>query len=292
MKNPVSIASALSTCALSLCVLSVAPAATAESVLYIQNFDNIAGSGTRTAVNEQFSGWNSYISKKAVNMADRTFINQNNDAEPPTFGQLQSYSYSMSTTVTPGYMGGFLGQATTPNSGSQGSPIMAAVYTGLSIDIASYTDLNISWQGNASAAGPLTRLLLQVDGQWYATDTAFTLLSGGAADLDKASHTFSYSFSEAASAWREFTLTPSTITDPALANGTMSVGTGTLAESLSGTITGIGIYTAFATDGTNSTVRYDQLKITGAAIPEPLHAGLLLGLLAAGAVVYSRRKSS
>lgn len=296
MKNPARIVSSLRASALALCAVGAASVAAAQSALYTQNFDNIAGSGTRTPINQQFAGWNAYISSKAFNMADKTQYNFNNDAPTPAGGSLQANSYSFSTTAVPGYQGGYLTHATATAGGGLGSPIIASVYTGLSINLANYSDLSFSWQGNASAVGPSTRLLLQVGGQWYATNATFTLRAdagfSAATDLDKTGNTASFTFSDAASAWREFTLEPGNATNLYEAgNGTMSIG-GTASGALSGTITGVGLFTAFAENGSQTTVRYDQLNIIGTAIPEPAQASLLVGLCVVGALTCSRRRRS
>jgi hypothetical protein len=182
-----------------------------------------------------------------------------------------------------------------PTSASAaGSPIFAAVGTGLSINTAAYENIAISWRENIGAAGTVsTRVLLQVGGQWYVSAQAFTPTVGANTALDTVGATLSLNYNPAASSWNSFNLTPSTATNGDVAiselqSGTMSIGA-TAVSDLSGTITGVGL---FSQSSTTATIRIDQLNITATPIPEPANIAALLGLAGLGLTLIRKRRNA
>lgn len=265
------------------------PLIRAQAILFAENFTN--STGAVQPVNPHLSGWNAYISKKAFNMVGKDQYNYNNDAPAPGSGSLQAraYGYSDGGDGSVGYQGGFLIQAVANANGGLGTPIIASVYTGLSIGIADYSDLNFTWQANTSVAGPVTHILLQVDGNWYVSSASTFPVTGGAADLDKSAAGQTLAFSPIDTVWNTFTLNPGTATNVYEAgNGEMGIGA-VASGNLTGTITGIGFLTVFATGGPQTNVRYDQLRITGIAIPEPAAFVAIAGGIIFVSVMFRRR---
>ncbi|EIP98526.1 PEP-CTERM putative exosortase interaction domain-containing protein [Opitutaceae bacterium TAV1] len=272
-------------------IFTATPPAQAQTILFAENFTN--STGAVQPVNPHLPGWNAYISRKAFNMAGKDQYNYNNDAPVPGSGSLQARAYGFTDGGAggAGYQGGFLIQAVANANGGLGTPIIASVYTGLSIGIADYSNLSFTWQVNTSVAGPVTHILLQVDGDWYASSAFITPVTGGAVDLDNSSASRTFAFSPDATAWNTFTLNPGTATNTYEAgNGEMGIGAAA-SGNLTGTLTGIGFLTVFATNGPQTNVRYDQLQITGTAIPEPAtFAAVVAGIILAAAMFRRRAR--
>lgn len=154
-----------------------------------------------------------------------------------------------------------------------------AYESGLSINPADGA-LNISWQHHASLAGNAeTRLLLQVGGQWVATNGTFSPLGTGLLSVfgDTANaglFTNSFVFTSSASSWRDVTF---------ISGSTLSIsGTARTADLANAPITAIGFY--YVASGSVST-RIDTLQVD--QVPEPHLSALLL---AGGLGLVARRK--
>lgn len=140
--------------------------------------------------------------------------------------------------------------------------------------------LNFSWQHHASVTGNAeARLLLQIGGQWIATNQVYnpagigTLADFGAA-AGAGAFTNSFTFSTAASEWRDVTFTPTI--------GLSISGTARTTDLTVAPITAIGFY--YTASGTVST-RIDTLQVD--QVPEPHLTALLL---AGGLGIAARRR--
>jgi hypothetical protein len=134
----------------------------------------------------------------------------------------------------------------------------------------------VSWyQGNANA-GNSFRVAVQIGGAWYASDAAFTGPAvGSAANFGTQAEAKSFTWTTAASAWRNLTFTPGT---------SLSLGA-VLTEALpTGDLTGFGLYT----NNRSGILRFDTFTIT--AVPEPSSFAALAGLGALGFVAARRRR--
>lgn len=266
---------------------SALTSAAAPQTLFTENFNSPAPN----SVLNSLPGWEGYISKKAYKLSEGFQYNYNNDAPTPNAGVTQARLLGNYTdNPVAGAAGGYLNVNTTNASGALGTPIIAAVRTGLDISLTAYDDLTVSWKGvgvtanGAWADNPITtRVLIQVGGQWYASAAEYALSGGGYEAALNAAEFSSFVITPDPSAWLTFSLVPSTLSNSwGAADGVMGVGDMPV-TSLSGSITGIGLLTTFptfASDGIPTSASYDQLSITGVpVIPEPRHAAMLAGFV-------------
>ncbi|PAW77893.1 MAG: hypothetical protein B9S32_09855 [Verrucomicrobia bacterium Tous-C9LFEB] len=228
-------------------------------VLYSQSFTNATGATSGVSM----AGWNAYIGANAVNVTG-----------PGSVAALTAgNSVTMpNKTGNPNTSNGFLQFYNGENTGLV-SQSFSAVVTGLNLNLTSGTSM-ISWKMNTSlATSQELRLLVQVGGAWYVTNSTFaqTALSQSTAGNFDVADTGSFLFSTAASTWSAFTLIGNS--SSSVADGTMAIGATQTLDLSSSTITGIGFYAAVSTR--YNILRIDSLEVN--AVPEPSSLMLLLG---------------
>ena len=238
-------------------VLFLASVATTQAaVVYEETFNN---SGTGNA-NISTVGWNKYFGATAGNPAGNEDWN--------------SYASSVDKGGVTASDVLFL------NNGATANATFAITDTSLGLaSPVSVSDItSVTWsQGNSNTAIQV-RLMVQVGGSWYATNTAFTnsavrILSDVETpvlpDVSK-----SFTFTTAASSWRLLTLTPGV---------EMSISASAITSDLSGNITGVGFLVQHPASGTNQSARFDTLQINAtSSVPEPSTFALLAGLAGLG----------
>jgi hypothetical protein len=222
------------------------------AVLYSESFTHAGGGGEVTTSTVQ---WASYYSSTAQPIASSTATprmaignQQGSDAGP---GYL--FSQGAGTGTTHPYAG-----------------FESTAFSILPTDITTITFT----QGN-SATSLATRIMVQQNGNWYATNLTFgTAAMGLAAFQTGSAELETFNFTLTASAWHSVTINP---------NIALSVAGATIASDLSSTapITSIGFYTT----SDSGVTRIDEVKING--IPEPSFA-MLLG---AGTMLAFRRRN-
>lgn len=144
----------------------------------------------------------------------------------------------------------------------------------------------ISFSFASTQATVSVRLMVKVNGQWYASDTYFTTTSSMTeAGFEAASTedvTKSLTFTLDASAWREVTLTP---------GSALSISSTTLESDLtSSDIDGIGFYLENSHQNWGSSNYIDTLEVTTAAIPEASSSAWLLGGVTALLCLWKRNR--
>lgn len=222
------------------------------AVLYQEDFTHVGG-GAEVATSTV--GWVSYYTSTAEAIAN-----------PAAAPRMAIGNQPGSDNLNPGYL---FSQGAGTGTTHTYVGFENTAFSILPTDISTITFT----QGN-SATALATRLMVQQDGNWYATNATFGTIAmdlpafrAGSAELE------TFNFVLTASAWRAVTITPGI---------ELSLATGTIASNLSSTapITSIG----FLTTSNSGITRIDEVKING--IPEPSSA-LLLG---AGATLALRRR--
>lgn len=139
---------------------------------------------------------------------------------------------------------------------------------------------SISFYSRNVDAGDLFRIVIGLDvggtTQWYASDATYKNTTGGAGfGTNGELHTLN--FTNAASAWRALTFTPSSV---------LSLGATTLGANLPGNnLVAAGLYLSGSTGGNHAgTMRYDNFNID--IVPEP--SALALGALGTGLLAFRR----
>ncbi len=221
--------------------------------LYQQDFNNSSSTLNATAASVS---WSAYVGSGAVNVSN---IAGGGSEDRVSISYLAG---------NPNTSLGFL-FAANPQTSNQ---VFAAVTT-----FSSITPTTFTWkQGNANT-GTSVRLMVQVNGNWYATSQAFTnsvsyavgdFATSTSADVSKA-----FSFTTAASAWRSVSL---------VSGSTLSLGAVLGSDLSSSAITGVGFFIQSPTINVSS--RLDSLVI----VPEPSAIGLAgLGVLS---LAFFRRR--
>lgn len=213
------------------------------------------------------------------------------DADGPGGGFTSYFGVSKST----GNSIGLAGINTTPAepatgpgflfvSGGAANPGAAnwiADTTAYTIDTSAYAIDDISfYSGNAYTAS-LEHIVVQIDGNWYASVATFgnavAVASAGAFATGAQQDTFTWT--TAASAWETLNYTPGT---------TLSIGS-VLTSPLSGdNVTGFGLYSD-GVGGAGSTTRADTYEIDATVVPEP--SSIVLGLFASVGMLMGLRRS-
>lgn len=162
-------------------------------------------------------------------------------------------------------------------SGSQN----LALTTEYSFDLAGYENVSFSWyEGNAHASESM-RMVIRIDGLWYASTDTFTTAAMGIAGFGAQAELKTLAFDPDPAKWSllnfngNYTVgvTPGTGTPTNSSLGTVTLGAAPAAP-LSGVITGFGVYTEF--NGGTGNMRLDTFQIDATAVPEPSGAHLLL----------------
>lgn len=211
--------------------------------LYEQDFIN--NSGANAAVNTV--GWNAYLGSTAtVKSADAGG------------GSVDRIGISY-LAGNPNTSNGYLYTANTLSA----NQIFAMTATFTSI-----APTTITWREGNSSTGISVRLMVQVGGNWFATDQTFSnaVAYSTAADFSNSSSADvmkSFSFTTTASSWRNVTLVP---------GSTLSLGAVLSTDLVSSSITGIGFFVQ-SPSTLNVASRLDTLVI----VPEP-QTPILLGL--------------
>lgn len=250
------------------CLIMAGSATTAQAqTLYSQNFTNTYGSSQGV----YRDGWSGYIGAGALNVS--------------TSGNNATYTGASAVTLgnAAGNPNTSIGFLSFYNQGAAaGAQSFSAVVTGLNLALTSGVS-TITWQMNTSSVTSQTlKMLVQVDGAWYISNSGFTQTALSATTFDTAS-TGSFVFNTLASTWSTFTLTPS------LDNtGTMAIGSALGADLGSSTITGLGFYSEISTR--YNSIRIDSLEVN--AVPEPTTLALLMGGCGLMAVIRRPRKAS
>ncbi|GAT35251.1 PEP-CTERM protein-sorting domain-containing protein [Terrimicrobium sacchariphilum] len=232
--------------------------ATHAAAIYLETFP---GNSSANAAMSTI-GWTAYKGASATNITSTTGGSQ--------------YVAIANLAGNPGPAIGFLAIV---NSGSPqpAAESYATFQTGLSLA----NPTTISWNMNGNGPASPLRLLVQVSGSWYATDSTFipTSFTSGANFTNAPAQDVyrSFNFTTDKSAWRSFTFSQGV---------GMSVGNTTISSDLaSSTITGIGFYADLSS---GSVLRVDQLQV----VPEPGSAALLLGAGAMFVLLRVRRRTA
>lgn len=221
-----------------LALPSLIPSSLQAAPIYEETFTNTSVPLNNQPVN--YVGWNGYSGASGTDISAVT-------PSGSTYAGISNVAGNPNSTV--GYLS-FVNNST-PTT-------FAAVETGLSLN--SPTD--ISWAMNANASGNSVYLLVQVDGNWYASLNPFTTPAVGNATDFQTSPTVSTTFTTNASAWRNFTLNPGT---------SMALGSALGSNLSSSVVTGIGFYTT-----STGVTRIDTLQV----VPEPgAMAMVVMGLM-------------
>jgi|GEM_PF-5416106 hypothetical protein len=160
--------------------------------------------------------------------------------------------------------------AFTPGSGADDKIFTATTLFSSPLDLQGAT---ISWTMGNSTVNATVQLLVNVGGNWYASNTVFQNAGMTAtvfAETATSDVLRTLDFSTAKENWRSFTLTSGVV---------MSLGDPLENDLSSSLVSGIGFFVTFPSTATNGTARIDTLTIVGpASIPEPGSAALLLGM--------------
>lgn len=211
----------------------------AAEVIYSEDFTN-----TSPPANQAVSaaGWSAYSGAEAKDLS----------AVVPLAGANHvglSFANGTGNPATPGYL--FSGVI--PNADN----IFAAFETFSAVQLESLT-----WKMGNTDSSTIVRVLVQQNGRWYASDSAFSTAEFPNAALFQASpETKTFVFSKSAAHWRPFTITPGVA---------MSLGGSPLAADLtSNRITGLGFYISHRATPTSAATRLDDLVAYGSRLPSP-----------------------
>ncbi len=217
---------------------------------YNENFNNPGGNAAVSLV-----GWNSYLGSLAEDYT--------NTAPGTGQNRIGLSNIPGNPAVPNGFLFAFNQQTL--------DLTFAATVTGLTLDNPEL----FTWRmGNAGAQE--IRLLVQIDSNWYATDSVFTTTPGfTAATFTSSAEIKSFTFTTEASSWRDFTINPGV---------EMTLGSVRTIGLPSAAVTGVGFYMNHVGLPDPVTTRIDTLSI----VPEPTSVALLtLGL---GAMVWRIRR--
>lgn len=238
-------------------------ASTARAEVYLDEFTNTSGANQSLS----FIGWAGYVGSTAATVTDT--------APAGNFWIASSHGAGTQGSTSPGVI------AALNNDGT--ARVFTAVKTGLNLTDVSQITFNLH---TSQSTTQTVHILVQVAGSsaWYASTAQFTPYNNfgnfNAATVEQVQRTLS--FTTAASAWRDFDLTP----DSSLALG--SVSSSALPSS---TITGIGFYINSPTTSITVT-RIDDLSISYTPIPEPSSFAAIAGLGIFSLVALRRRRSA
>lgn len=228
--------------------LWICPAITNAQVIYQQHFVNSGSGNTYVGT---IAGWSAYMTTS------------NSAALNVTTGSTAvTNPIPMLSSVNGGYLAF--------NSNATANTTMSAFVTGLNLDLT--TNGVITWNMNGSNTSDNIRLLVQVGGNWYASDL-MPVSSGLSSNIS--SFTSTLNFSTMASNWRTFSITE---------GSSISLGSSAITQDLpSSIVTGIGYYF-----NGNGTVRIDDLSVS--AVPEPGTWALFLLSISLGAALNRARR--
>lgn len=233
------------------------------SVIYSETFDSSSNT------NLSAMGWKAYGGATAVDISSVAASNT-----------LFVSGAAGNPGPATGYLAAIIGNNSTSNPNEYTS--YATIETGLNLDL---TGSTISWTMNASTGATVrVRLLVQVNGSWYASnvsDTSYGYYTpsqyGTGTDFTNAvtsDITKTFTFTTNSSAWSSFTLN---------SGNSLSLGSALSQPLESSVITGIGFYIMGGGTG-----RLDTLEIS--SVPEPGLVTLMAGSALFAIVLYRRRK--
>lgn len=215
-------------------------------------------------------GWSAAMGSTAtdysstVNTSSGAFVS-GNTGNPTNLDNVNAGGAAASTSL------GIVGMALNNTSNQR----LGLVYTTeYSFNTADYQSINFSWYEGNNTTSAKVRLALQIDGNWYVTNTTFSNSTAvsSAANFSTQSVLQSFDFTTTASQWSTLNFT---------SGSALSIGS-TLTNALpTGTITGFGLY---ASDTTNSTIRLDTFAVS---VPEP--GAVSMCFLGVGAFIWVRR---
>jgi hypothetical protein len=206
--------------------------------IYTENFPNSTGANRAMST----VGWNAAVGPSGTDTSTATT------------------NYVVSFNLGQGNVAGYVGKTSTGTVG-------LAYTSEYVVDRSAFSISTISFYSNNTSAADSFRIALQIGGNWYATDTAFSRNSttaGSPSNFPSNAELESFAFTDAAASWRALTF----------ASGTsLSLSGTTLGSNLpGGNITAFGLYSA----SNVGVLRFDTFQISATPIPEPSAAGLLL----------------
>ncbi|HEY8965046.1 MAG TPA: PEP-CTERM sorting domain-containing protein [Candidatus Methylacidiphilales bacterium] len=252
-----------------------AGAAHGQTLIYRQTFGN---AGAATSLAAQGIDWTELYTTTGNSAAPDNWLKPNPTIGLTTDVNVGAASGSASTYYQQNY--GYYSQSTINTAGKYA---VSAYTTSLTLDPTAST-YSFSWyQRNSTDLSQSVRLLLQVGGVWYVSQTAFqTALSTTTLE--------SFTYSPTASNW--FVL--STGTTPTNASAVTSSGAFNLStaptSNLSGNITAMGLFLDNPYDASTAYLSVDSFAVySTAAVPEP-GTWLLLAVGGVAVLGMARRR--
>lgn len=242
------------------------------AVIYREVF-GVATSGSNYAMSN--AGWSVAVGDSAtdlsttVNTTYGAFISVGNNGNPQNVDNVNAGGPAASLQK------GFVGVAMSATSNQRKGLVYTTEY---SFNTANFQNINFSWyEGNNSIYASM-RVVVQIGGNWYVSNTGFSNDPAVPAGSDFATQSVlrSFDFTTGASQWSTLNFT---------SGSTLSIGS-TLTNALpTGTITGFGLYNSDT--NLNSSMRFDTFTISATAVPEP--GAFSLCFLGVGAFLWVRR---
>jgi hypothetical protein len=233
------------------------------AIVYQQNFSVNSGAGMTalSAVN-----WNAYYGSATQVATPATAGSSGNPANAMISGGPSGPTTNADVNatqvagVTSGDSYGFV-----PLLSYNGSNQIVCCTNEYTIDPAVNTPTAFSWDAASGYSGDLQRLIVQINGQWYASTSPISPPPGVIAgtSFQNGSGTFSTPFSNAASSWDLLNFTP---------GSDLRLGSQLTGPLPAGDITGFGIYAQIADSAgvSNERTFIDSFEVNASSeVPEP-----------------------
>ena len=225
--------------AFGLLSFALACRAAASDLIYREGFTNTSPPANQTA---SAAGWTAYSGAEADDLSNVVPLAGENHVG-------LSFANGTGNPAIPGYL------------------FSAAVANSANVFVAFETFApamleSVTWKMGNTDSGTVVRLLVQQNGSWYASDSAYSTSEfANAALFQAAPETKTFVFSPSAAHWRPLSLAP---------GRALSLGGSPLAADLaSATITGLGFYISHRATPASAATRIDDLIARGSSLPSP-----------------------